>query len=140
MSELPLLDVRRRPVETSCTATEAVKRVCRKRAPKWSALLTQTKSHSSFNCGMKGRLGEANWSTFVQYAIGEGGVAHSCMTLVAMRRYLQDEAGRRQRRTRETHSTAEIHYKGRRSGRNGLRTSTGRLERGTRRPHLGDSE
>ena len=72
VSELPLLGFRRRPAKMPCPVTEAVKRVCRKCAQKrWSALLTQTKSRIGFKCGMRKRLGEANWSAFVQYAKAE---------------------------------------------------------------------
>lgn len=47
----------------------AVIAVCRKRASsRWSALLTQTKSHIAHRCGMRERLGEANWAAFVRFA------------------------------------------------------------------------
>jgi len=46
-----------------------VKALCRARALKrWSALVTQTKSRIGFKCGMRNRLGGANWCTFVKYA------------------------------------------------------------------------
>ena len=46
--------------------------MCRARASKrWSALLTQTKSHIGFKCGMRERLGKANWDAFVKYAEAE---------------------------------------------------------------------
>ena len=66
---LPLLTFVRRPSKAVCPASAAVKRVCRERASKrWSALLTQSKSRIGFKCGMRKRLGEANWATFVKYA------------------------------------------------------------------------
>ena len=44
-------------------------RLCMYRARKrWSALLTQKKSRIGFKCGMRKRLGENHWATFVRYA------------------------------------------------------------------------
>ena len=69
---LPLLGFRRRKLKDTCAASQAVKRVCRERASKrWSALLTQTKSRIGYKCGMRSRLGEANWAAFVRYADAE---------------------------------------------------------------------
>ena len=52
--------------------THAVKSICRERASKrWSALLTQTHSRIGGKCGMRKRLGEANWAAFVRYAEAE---------------------------------------------------------------------
>ena len=66
---LPLLGFRRRRTKHGCPASAAIQKVCRIRASKrWSALLTQTKSRIGFKCGMRERLGEANWAAFVKYA------------------------------------------------------------------------
>ena len=66
---LPLLGFRRRRSKYICPASPAVKQICRERASKrWSALLTQTKSRIGFKCGMRERLGAANWAVFVRYA------------------------------------------------------------------------
>ena len=66
---LPLLGFRRKD---ACPASIAMKKVCRIRASKrWSALLRQTKSRIGFNCGMRERLGEANWIAFVKYSEAE---------------------------------------------------------------------
>ena len=63
------LGFRRRPSKSVCPASAAVRGVCRERASKrWSALLTQTKSRIGHKCGMRKRLGEANWAQFVEYA------------------------------------------------------------------------
>lgn len=67
-----LLNFRRRKSTDTCTASSAVKRVCRERASKrWSALLTQGKSRIGHSCGMRKRLGEAHWASFVRYAHSE---------------------------------------------------------------------
>ena len=66
---LPLLGFRRRRSKDVCPAILAVKQVCRERASKhWSALLTQIKSRIGFKCGMRKRLGDANWNAFVRSA------------------------------------------------------------------------
>jgi len=66
---LPLLGFRRRAPH-ACPASAAVQRVCREQraSKRWSALLTQTKSHIGHRCGMRKRLGEAHWAAFVRYA------------------------------------------------------------------------
>ena len=70
--DLKHLGFRRRPSKSTCPARIEVKRVCWERASKrWSALLTQTKSRIGHNCGMRKRLGEANWAAFVKYAFME---------------------------------------------------------------------
>ena len=69
---LPLLGFRRKPPKWVCPASTAVRKVCRSRASKrWSTLLTQTKSRIGAKCGMRQRLGEANWAAFVKYAEAE---------------------------------------------------------------------
>ena len=66
---LPLLGYRRRPSNAICPASCAVRNLCHQRASKrWSALLTQTKSRIGHHCGMRERLGKANWAAFVRYA------------------------------------------------------------------------
>ena len=67
-SSLPFLGFRRRTLH--CVAMHlTVKALCRERALKrWSALLTQTESRIGFKCGMRKRLGEANFKAFVKYA------------------------------------------------------------------------
>ena len=67
-----LLGFRRRRSKDVCPASLAVKQVCRERASKhWSALLTQIKSRIGFKCGMRKRLGDANWNAFAHYAEAE---------------------------------------------------------------------
>ena len=67
--DLPLLGFRRRKSKAVCPAPANVKAVCRDRASKrWSTLLTITKSRIGYKCGMRARLGEANWAAFVKYA------------------------------------------------------------------------
>jgi len=67
-STITLLGFRRRTPKRNMLP-HAVKQVCRGRALKrWSALLTQKRSRIGHNCGMRKRLGEANWKAFVQYA------------------------------------------------------------------------
>lgn len=67
-SSLTLLGFRKR-VPKSPLLRRAVAQVSRGRALKrWSALLTQTKSRIGYKCGMRKRLGEANWKAFVRYA------------------------------------------------------------------------
>ena len=69
---LPLLGFRRRLVKAGCPARASIQRLCRTRASKrWSALLTQAKSRIGHKCGMRKRLGEANWAAFVRYAEAE---------------------------------------------------------------------
>ena len=69
---MPLLGFRSKVRKPACPASAAVVKVCRTRASKrWSALLTQSKSRIGFNCGMRKRLGEANWAAFVKYAEAE---------------------------------------------------------------------
>ena len=54
---------------TPCPASPRVKSLCFKRASnRWSTLLTKTKSRIGDQCGMRKRLGPANWATFVEYA------------------------------------------------------------------------
>lgn len=66
-SSLPLLGYRKR--RPFAQLRPHVKALCRARALKrWSALVTQTKSRIGFKCGMRNRLGEANWIAFVRYA------------------------------------------------------------------------
>jgi len=68
---LPLLGFRRRN-RALCPARVEIKKLCRHRASKrWSALLTQTKSRIGHKCGMRKRLGEANWAAFVRYATAQ---------------------------------------------------------------------
>ena len=67
--DLPLLGFRRKPPKAICPAPKKVKALCRDRASKrWSTLLTLTKSRIGYNCGMRQRLGDANWAAFVEYA------------------------------------------------------------------------
>ena len=74
--DLPLLGFRRKPAKHLCPAGKRVQALCRDRASKrWSALLTQTKSRIGFKCGMRKRLGEANWAAFVRFAEAEHKVA-----------------------------------------------------------------
>jgi len=66
-----LLGFRRRN-RALCPARVEIKKLCRHRASKrWSALLTQTKSRIGHKCGMRKRLGEANWAAFVRYATAQ---------------------------------------------------------------------
>jgi hypothetical protein len=70
--DLLLLGFRRKKSKAVCPAPKKVKALCRDRASKrWSALLTQTKSRIGYKCGMRKRLGEANWAAFVGYAEAE---------------------------------------------------------------------
>ena len=69
---LPLLGFRRRRNRAVCPAPNEIKKLCRHRASKrWSSLLTQTKSRIGHNCGMRKRLGDANWAAFVRFANAE---------------------------------------------------------------------
>ena len=64
-----LLSTRRPPNTAVCPASPRVKSLCFKRASnRWSGLLTKTKSRIGHKCGMRKRLGEANWAAFVKYA------------------------------------------------------------------------
>ena len=70
--DLPLLGYRRKRSKAVCPAAAPVKSICRDRASRrWSALLTQTDSRIGARCGMRARLGEANWAAFVKYAEAE---------------------------------------------------------------------
>tara|TARA_B110000046_G_scaffold118448_1_gene125203 strand:- start:155 stop:826 length:672 start_codon:yes stop_codon:yes gene_type:complete len=64
--DLPLLGFRHRHSKAAC---HAVKQLCRNRASqRWSALLKQAKSCIGFKCGMRKRLGEVHWESFVKFA------------------------------------------------------------------------
>lgn len=66
---LPLLGFRRRLVRPSVTRDHPSRESAAIVPP--SALLTQTKSRIGHKCGMRKRLGEANWAAFVKHAEAE---------------------------------------------------------------------
>ena len=59
--------IRQGRLPRACVHPEAVPHASKR----WSALLTQAKSRIGHKCGMRERLGEAHWATFVRYAEGE---------------------------------------------------------------------
>ena len=70
MTDTTLLHFRRRAPKVTRAVPNATRKLCRHRASKrWSSLLTQTRSRIGHDFGMRERLGEANWRTFVRYAV-----------------------------------------------------------------------